>query len=132
VGSAGRNKAVRLDPIGAPFEFLDQPATFAKNGDLINFTGLGIMSAVAGSVDRLAAIQLAKDISVAPGATVGQDKIPVGEFNYLNEFGLPLDEFGNPLTQPVRDGRLIDGAVIAKTYVQLPGQPSLVGRVFSF
>jgi hypothetical protein len=132
VGAAGRNKAVLLDPIGAPYEYFDQPATNAKNGDLINFKGREIMSAVAGSVDRLAAIQLAKNITVAAGTLVGQDKAPVGVLQYLNEFGLPIDEDGNPLDHPVRDGRLIDGAFIAQKRVQLPGQASLVGNIFSF
>jgi hypothetical protein len=124
VGAAGRNKAVRLDPLGQPYDYIDQPATNAKNGDLISFEAQSIMSAVAGSVDRLAAIQLAKNIRV-DGSKVGQDKDTVGSFDYLDQNGVPV-------LNPVRDGRLIDGAMIAKVYQQTPPLPSLVGRVYSF
>ena len=124
VGAAGRNKAVRLDPLGQPYDYIDQPATNAKNGDLINFEAQSIMSAVAGSVDRLAAIQLAKSIRVDPGTKVGQDKNPIGSFDYLDENGVPVDH-------PVRDGQLVDGAIIAKFYQQSP-LPDLDGRRFSF
>ena len=56
---------------------------------------------------------------------VGQDKVPIGSFDYLNDQGLPV-------VNPVRDGRLVDGAFIAKVIKQPSGVPSLVGRIFSF
>jgi hypothetical protein len=122
VGAAGRNKAVALDPLGAPFEYISQPATGARNGDLINLNTAALMSAVAGSVDRLSAIQLASNIRVSGGDRVGADKGVADVPEYINERG-------EIVNAPVRDGRLLDGAVIAKTLVS---NPPLVGRIFSF
>jgi hypothetical protein len=125
VGSAGRNKAVATDPLGAPYVFKSQPATKAKNGDLLNVTVNTLMSAVAGSVDRLAAIQLVSNINVTSGLLVGTDKDPLDSIDYLDPDGNPVAS--NPV-RPVRDGRLIDGAVIAIKY----GPHNMQGRIFSF
>jgi hypothetical protein len=118
VGSAGRNKAVAVDPFGNPFEFASQPAVNAKNGDLMNIRVNTIMSAVAGSVDRIAAIQLAHNIQVQ-ATNVGTDKGVVG----VTEF---LDLEGEIVSTPVRDGGLIDGAFVAR---KLTGS-NIGGNVF--
>lgn len=111
VGAAGRNKAVILDPVDAPTTYRSLPARFATNGSLENFTARNLMSAVAGSVDRIASIQLVKGLNVAQ--QVGVDKLG-GDF---------LDEDLAPTVsgEPVIDGRNIDGAIVAKKYVNLLG-----------
>lgn len=118
VGSAGRNKAVVLDPVGAPYEYTSQPATGAKNGSLINVSVPNIMSAVAGSVDRLARIQLVQNIFV-PGK-VGTQKGDITKLEFIDAFGVPK-------LSPDIDGRLIDGALYAKNIV---GSPNLDGNIF--
>jgi hypothetical protein len=109
VGAAGRNKAVATDPLGNPYDYVSQPANNAKNGDLINVRAHTIMSAIAGSVDRIASIQLAQNIQVQ-ATNVGTDKDVVGvpEFRAVNGAIVPT---------PERDGGLIDGAFIATKYV---------------
>ena len=118
VGSAGRNKAVATDPLGNPYDYVSQPAKNAKNGDLINVRAHTIMSAIAGSVDRIASIQLAQNIQVQ-ATNVGTDKDVVGvpEFRSITGAIVPT---------PERDGGLIDGAFIAKKYVG----PTLGGNFF--
>ncbi len=111
VGAAGRNKSVILDPVDAPTTYRSLPARFATNGSLENFTARNLMSAVAGSVDRIASIQLVKGLNVAQ--QVGVDKLG-GDF---------LDEDLAPTVsgEPVIGGRNINGAIIAKQYVNLLG-----------
>lgn len=105
VGSAGRIKAVVTDPVGAPYEYTTQPAKNARNGDLINITASEIMSAVAGSVDRIASIQLAKNIFSSGGIGTSL-KGPTGAPDFVNVDGTVDNtaELG---------GRLIDGILFA-------------------
>ena len=125
VGAAGRNKAVVLDPQGHPHTYVTQPSTGARNGDLINLTTRNLMSAVAGSVDRIAAIQTCMNIQILNGQ-VGSDKGIINVAEYL-------DADGNPTVngRPVRDGRLLDGALICKALLDGGGNNvTLPGRVF--
>jgi hypothetical protein len=123
VGAAGRNKAVQFDPEGNPFVYSTQPASNVQNGSLTNLLARNLMSAVAGSVDRIASIQVSRAIQILAGE-VGSDKIPLGSSDYR-------DRSGNPVTSPVPDGRLVDGALITASLVDANGNPtSLAGRVF--
>lgn len=123
VGASGRIKSV-FDPNSGDFK--SQPATFPKrdgNGDLVDFTAGNLLSAVAGSVDRIAVIHAARGITVTKG-TLGADKAVVGQFEYY-------DANGTLTPVPVRDGRLGDGALIASSVTDLAGRPTtLVGRVY--
>lgn len=104
VGAAGRLKPIFVgydadnDPI-----YRTVPAKGGINGDFVDITAREITSAVAGSIEQIAAIRVARDISVISAGRVGIDKD--GVFNYLNVFGESIPE-------PVTDGRLIDGALI--------------------
>jgi hypothetical protein len=126
VGAAGRNKAAVSDPSN-PTAFRSQPATFAKNGDLVDIVAKNLMSAVAGSVDRIAAINIAKGIRVEPG-TIGAEKNLIGSTdpNYLDSNGV-----GTGTGEPVLEGRLVDGAVVAHTFLNLAGGVvTLPGKAF--
>ncbi len=126
VGAAGRNKAVVIDPVNNPNVYTSQPASFAKNGDLITMTARNILSAVAGSVDRIASIHLTKGLRVL-GGVLGADKGVKGQLDYLDENGAPTPPPGGP----VRDGRLIDGALVTSVLQDSAGRPiTLPGRVF--
>jgi hypothetical protein len=113
VGAAGRNKAVAVDP-NQPLEFVDQPASGSRNGSLINISVNNLMSAVAGSVDRIASIQVSRDIRV-PGGVIGADKAVIGQRDYL-------DRDGNPTSEPLLDGRLVDGALVTNRLLTATGQ----------
>jgi hypothetical protein len=133
VGAAGRNKLAQQDP-NDPTNFRSQPATFAKNGDLTDIIAKNLLSAVAGSVDRIAAINIAKGIRVEPGI-IGAEKNMIGTTgpNYLDANGNDTDP--NPLDnvpgEPVLEGRLVDGAVVAHTFLNLAGGVvTLPGKVF--
>lgn len=121
VGSAGRNKAVADED--APLDFNSKPATGAKNGSLININVSMIMSAVAGSVDRIASIQLAQNVFTS-GNVFGSDKGVEGVKEYI-------DETGNIDPAPAPDGRLIDGAFIISKVLNSPQIKPGEGRVFS-
>lgn len=73
VGAAGRNKGIELDPVNRPNDFETQPSSNSRAGSLVNLTTRNLMSAVAGSVDRIAAIYSAQNIAIL-GGTVGTDK----------------------------------------------------------
>ena len=113
VGAAGRNKAVVTNP-NEPLTFVDQPAQGSRNGSLIDFAARNLMSAVAGSVDRIASIFVAQNIRI-PGGIIGADKVPLGERNYL-------DRDGNPTRNVVLDGRLVDGALVAGALLDARGK----------
>jgi hypothetical protein len=112
VGAAGRNKAVAADPSN-PLTFVDQPAAGSRNGSLIDFTARNLMSAIAGSVDRIASIHLAQNIRV-PNGIIGADKNIIGTREYL-------DRNDQPTRDVVLDGSLIDGALVARSLVDARG-----------
>jgi hypothetical protein len=72
-----------------------------------------IMSAIAGSVDRIASIENLVNVRTrTEGAVYGADKsapapATAGTLDYL-------DESGNRIQAPVLGGELLDGAVVAK------------------
>jgi hypothetical protein len=113
VGAAGRNKAVVSNP-SEPLTFVDQPAQGSRNGSLIDFSARNLMSAVAGSVDRIASIHVAQGIQI-PGGIIGADKVPVGSRDYL-------DRDGNPTPNVVLDGRLVDGALVTGALLDARGK----------
>lgn len=123
VGASGR-----LNTIFAGYDvnhraiFKSIAAFGAVNGDLINVRASGVLAAVAGSVDEIAAIRTVRSLnSYNPllSLEVGYDKNPVGgPLDYRSgEFdGKILDPKTNtrvfPIA-PVLDGRLIDGALVS-------------------
>jgi hypothetical protein len=115
VGAAGRNKAIFLTPQGLPTVYRSLPSVNGTNGSLEFFSASSLVAAVAGNVDRIAAIQFVKALSVG---TTGVDKL--GSINYL-------DAFSQPTTtgEPVLDGKLIDGAGVAKKFLTATGAPTL-------
>jgi len=119
VGAAGRDKAVVFDPANNPFVY-ETLASGARNGSLTSVSARGLMSAVAGSVDRIASIASTKNIAVVVGQ-IGTDKIPTNSNDYLDKNGV-LTTSG----APVLDGRLIDGALVTS----LLDAPGLSGRIF--
>jgi hypothetical protein len=143
VGAAGRNKAI-LTANG----WQTQPAAGSINGSIDNLSARNLMSAVAGSVDRIAAVQVVKGVKVVNGI-IGADKgsfiAPgidpeppgptgankgngtVGFADYLGTDADTLSATGGP----VRDGALIDGAVYTGRILDDRGNPTtLDGRVF--
>lgn len=111
VGSAGRNKGVILDPQGAPFTYRSLPARYGVSGSLENFTARNIVSLLAGNVDRIASIQFVKNLNIAQH--IGADKLG-GDF--LDQSGIPTVSH-----EPVLDGINIDGAGVAKIYLNALG-----------
>ena len=89
------------------------PSSVGINGSVINVSATNIMSAVAGSVDRIASIQIISQLTVPfEGAIGGADKAApdpatFGKLDYL-------DQDGNLVSSPVLGGRLLDGAIIGK------------------
>ena len=128
VGSAGRIKALQV----SPGVVASLPATFALNGYLTNITARNLMSAVAGDVGLIAAIQVASGLKIGTGTgvnftpgVIGSDKDPtLPGLDYLDSNGNDRDPNGQKI-EPLLDGRLVDGALVYKTLV---GQVS--GRVY--
>ena len=129
VGSAGRNKLVSQDSVGNPGGYTSQPAQRGVNGSLIDIGARNILAAVAGSTDRIASIQLVKNIQVVNGI-VGSDKprpdasgafgVPLffGSFDYYDSAGVLVPS--GPQGQspgPVLEGRLFDGAIVGKSFL---------------
>jgi hypothetical protein len=112
VGAAGRNKAIIVSAFGEPIEYRSLPSINGVNGSLETFSAASVMAAVAGNVDRIAAIQFVKGLNVG---TTGVNKVG-GDF---------LDSEGNPTASdgPVLDGKLIDGAGVAKRFLSAAGKP---------
>lgn len=77
------------------------------------------MSAVAGNVCRIAAIQTVSNITISSGARFGVDKTVGDPVNYL-------DKDGNPVPIPAIDGKLVDGAVVTRN------QPTRNGITVNF
>jgi hypothetical protein len=110
----------RLDP--AP----DSPGSI-PNGSLLNVTAANIMSAVAGHVDRIASIQVLKNVRITTvggeygsdrdvdttGATQSPDGVPysIGPIETSLDY---IDSDGNHSDTPEVGGRLVDGAIVAK------------------
>jgi hypothetical protein len=89
------------------------PASVGINGSLTSVLASNIMSAVAGSVDRIASIQSLTNVDVRTiGGIYGADKAvpPPATFGSVDY----LDADGNLVTTPVLGGELLDGAIIAK------------------
>ena len=120
VGAAGRTKSnfAGYSPSHAPI-FDSNPAFRALNGSLSDITAREIMSAVAGSVERIAAIQSVSNLTILSGARVGTTKTVGDPVNYR-------DKNGNAVPDPVIDGSLIDGALITST------QPTKGGISFNY
>lgn len=130
VGSAGRIKLAET----SPGIYTSQPAKDGVNGSLSNVTARNLLSAVAGSVNQIAAIQSITGLKIGAGTganftpgVVGSDKDPT-----RNPFVQPpnplavldptpgsifdyLDVNGQGNLEAQLDGRLIDGAVVART-----------------
>jgi hypothetical protein len=118
VGSAGRNKQVVLDPDGHPYEFRSIASKNGVNGSLENFSANRLMSAIAGNVDRVASIQLVRNLRV--DQQIGVDKAGSVDFE---EFNPELNVFVPTVSgEPVLDGRNIDGAGVAKKIVDASGR----------
>jgi hypothetical protein len=118
-GAAGRVKAIAT---GSGFE--TQPAHNAAklNGSVQNLTARLLMSAVAGDVNRIAAIHAAKNINILSGL-VGADKDNAGVLDTIDY----LDLEGQVVQTPVLGGALLDGAFISDNRVpEIDGKP----RVF--
>ncbi len=120
VGAAGRLKegfggySISHVPI-----FDSNPAFRGLNGTLSNIVAREIMSAVAGSVERIAAIQMASDFTILSGARIGTNKTVGDPVDYR-------DKDGNPVPFPVIDGQLLDGALIVSK------QPTKNGNSFNY
>lgn len=119
-GAAGRVKAVfnGYDNANQPI-FPSTPAVGGVNGSLTSITARGIMSAVAGSVERIAAIQSVKDIKLTGSGSIGADK--PGDVRFLTKDLTPTPS-------PVLDGVLIDGALVCRSRpTNLAGQSVNLG-----
>ncbi len=124
VGAAGRNKSYVLDPDNRPAIYTSVPSKTGKNGTLETVFARNLIAAVAGSVDRIASIQLYKGVLIA-NAT-GSDKtsrlvqVPGGLPNLVDDFA---DATGIQTTthEPVLEGIMVDGAIVAKKFVNSKG-----------
>lgn len=103
-------------------------AGVVPNGSLINVVANNIMSAVAGNVDRIASIQVLQNVRVEfVGGEFGSDRdidtlgntqAPDGMPYSLGSTSASLDyvtEEGVRVPTPTIGGRLVDGAIVAKT-----------------
>lgn len=115
----------------------NQPAQDGINGSVQNITASSIMSIVAGSVDRVAPVQLLSNIVATNlGGQLGADKSPNPGVAPL--FGGPdgvveyLDLNGNIVRNLQPGFRLLDGALFAIT-IQQPSSGSMLSgpRIFS-
>jgi hypothetical protein len=90
------------------------PAGGGINGSLTTINVGNLTSAVAGSVDRIAAIQSISGIKSS--GLLGSDKIPLGNTpDYL-------DAASNPVNNVALGGSLIDGAIVGKVITGISGQ----------
>ncbi len=125
VGSAGRNKSYVLDPDNNPTLWQSVPSKTGINGSLVNIFARNLVSAVAGSVERIASIQTYQSVTIVN--EVGGDKngrfitAPGGLPNFVEFFA---DKNGLPTTsnEPVLEGYMVDGAVVAKKFLNGKGQ----------
>ena len=121
VGAAGRLKEGFKDYSTSHIAiYTSNPAFGGINGSLETITAREIMSAVAGSVERIAAIQSVSDLNILPGARVGVNKTA----------GDPPNPSG-PRQIPMIDGKLVDGALVSSTQPTKDGNPfNYPGNVF--
>ncbi|MEQ1862863.1 MAG: hypothetical protein ABMA13_23320, partial [Chthoniobacteraceae bacterium] len=125
-GAAGRVKSVfnGYSVSNQPI-FPTSPAVGGVNGSVFSVTARNIMSAVAGNVERIAAIQSVKDIKLTGGGIVGADKDRFNDPSNVRRF---LDASLNPSPTPVLDGILIDGAIVSRSRpTDLIGRPINLG-----
>jgi hypothetical protein len=113
VGAAGRIKSVFNGYNGAnqPI-FPSSPAVGGINGSILNVQARNIMAAVAGSVERIAAIQSVKGVKLTGGGAIGADKDTFNDPDNERRF-LTID--GIATEAPVLDGILVDGAMVTRS-----------------
>ena len=100
----------------------DNPASIAASGSISGITARSIMSMVAGSVDRIAAIQSVSGISHSdPNGVFGSDKDDPGNANVQGTIDYYNLNGTENHTGPVIGGRLLDGAVVAKAITGITG-----------
>jgi hypothetical protein len=88
------------------------PSNNGVNGSVTNFSARNIMSMVAGSVERISAIQTLSNVSVSAGGIVGAWKnTPIP---HPSNSPLYFDGNGNPTSVASPGGALMDGAVLAR------------------
>ena len=114
-GAAGRLKEAFAGYNNAHLPvFASNPADGAMNGSLSDVSARDIMAAVAGNVERIAAIQAVSNITIS------------GRFGLVKTVGDPvnyLDKDGNPSPEPLIDGQLVDGAVVSSSQPTQNGVP---------
>jgi hypothetical protein len=109
----------------------DAPATAGVAGSVSGFEARNIMSMVAGSVDRVAAIVSVSGVKLGPGGVIGAFKDgdpnnPAVPHINGNAYYAGSNYSGTVQNNARPGGSLVDGAVV--TYAYAAGQPA--GRVF--
>lgn len=94
------------------------------NGSVANFSARGVMSMVAGSVDKIASIVSISELTINSSIA--------GSFKNAPHVHSPSAPYyytpnGDPSSSPVLGGKLMDGAIVAKKYTSSPTGP----RVFT-
>jgi len=123
VGASGRVKAAP-DAV-ASGNFSLQPAFQGVNGNLIGVSAHALMSAVAGSVDEIAAISVAQNIQIGGPHFDGQPLIGATKHDTTAD---PNQEYlnasGGIITAPIIGGALLDGAVVTNKFLDGAGNPA--------
>ena len=109
----------------AGFVRSEQPATAGITGSVSGFEAKRIMSMVAGSVDRLAAITAVSGLrfTQAGAFKVSDPSGPVTHVNG-NAYYAGSDYTGDVVTDASPGGTLVDGALLARKFTPLSGQPA--------
>ena len=109
----------------AGFVRSEQPATAGITGSVSGFEAKRIMSMVAGSVDRLAAITAVSGLrfTQAGAFKVADPSGPVAHVNG-NAFYAGSDYTGVVVTDASPGGSLVDGALLTRKFTPLSGQPA--------
>ena len=111
------------------------PAFRGIAGDALNISARNIMSMVAGSVDRIASIQTIGNITVVANGALGiaKDNATQNPVTTISvDPNVPenyYDRNGKPITEPVLDGLLVDGAIIYKTSIGAPPNSPFVFKL---
>lgn len=100
-------------------------STSSYNGSVANFTARGIMSMVAGSVDSIASIVSISKLTVTNGPAGSAKDSPVSH-NPSNPYYYDL--IGGQSNTPILGGKLMDGAIIAKSFSASPSGPRVFTR----